>query len=105
EKSAKPIDWKQLSEEEAQEKLAKLKAERALKELQLQRESGELISREDHEKTIEQAVAAVRGVLLALPRKTADQLAHLSTAEVTDRLTQLVREVLDLFAGRLQGEQ
>lgn len=73
-----------------------------LNELKVARARGELIPREEHEQQVLAAIEAVRTVMLAVPRKYSANLAHLDEASVRIELGRMVRELLDLFAGRLR---
>lgn len=87
----------------AREKLGKERAQRMLKELELARQQGELIPREEHEQTMVGAIDATRTILLGLPRKLCDELSHCTSTEVKAKLGEALKEVCDLFAGRLNA--
>lgn len=83
-------------------KLEKNQAELELKKLELARARGEVLERTEVEAQRLQAIEAVRGALLAVPRKYADALAHRDASAVAAKLDEVMREVLALFAGQIE---
>lgn len=80
-------------------KLREAQAKAELKELELQQKRGDLLSASEVAAGRLARIAAVKGLLEALPGRLAGRLAHKSPREVRLGLETAVRETLAAFAG------